>query len=737
MKVQFREGWSSLLLILGMLLAVAWSIEAAQWTDGLSLGQWAVIAGLLYGLLGAKSRLKGWFMHPAAGLISVACAAFLAGSLLPDKLSWDEKLDELRSRYLVWLNKALVGNTNRDNLVFLIECLLALFLISYFAAWFAYRRHETWPVILPAGAVLVLNIYNAQGSHNVYLFIYLLCALLYAVRAHLTAQEGWWQRARIGYNRLVGLDFLRDGAIFSIVVILFAQALPAAATNGQVEEAVRSLEGPWQGMREKWGQLFATLNYKPEPSGAGFFGANLQLGGALHLNSTTMMEARASTSNVHYWEAVVYDKYTGRGWENTDSVSAALRASDSRLSNSGFALREVVTQTFKVFYPTSQLFGVPQPIAWSRPIVALLNRDPNTDNGAPLTASMANSAVPTRANDEYTVLSLVSKADIKSLRKANWPYPSWVTDRYLQVPAMPARVKTLAERITRDSANNFDKASALERYLREQITYNEFIQPPPPDRDVVDYLLFTSRQGYCTYYASPMAVMLRLLGIPARVASGYALGEYDSENDVYSIRESDSHTWVEVFFPTYGWIQFEPTASKPPLERIEGANTSDDSASGSDVAGGNVPNPRDRDFLAEFDLQDDSSSGLFPLSGLEGAFTGMGYLGLLGLAALVVGLVAAAVGWQRHIASMTVLEAEYEGLQRYARWAGVPPKASYTPYEFAERLAAQIPLAARLIVRLADLYVRSLFTRDGLSKEEEREAKSLWPDVRFSFFKHY
>lgn len=742
MKLQFREGWSSLLLILGMLLAVAWSLDAAQWTDGLGLLQWAVIIGLLWGLAGARSIFPGWFMHASAVIQGVFWTAVLAGSLLPAKLSGYEKVEELRLRYWSWLGRAMSGNTNTDNLIFLMECLLVVFFISYAAAWFAYRRHSTWQVIMPAGVVLVLNIYNAQGSHSVFLFLYLLCALLFAVRMHLSTQETWWQKARIGYNRMVALDFLRDGAIFSVLVILLAQAVPAAAANSQVAEAIQRLDAPWQGVREKWGTLFATLNYKPEPTGAGFFGSALTLGGALHLNNTPMMEGRME--GARYWEAVTYDKYNGKGWENTDTVSLAVHAPDARLANIPFALREPVTQTIKVFYPTSQLFGAPMPVAWNKPIVAQLNRDPNASTGdaapasiAPVMISMAYSGIPTRANDEYTVLSLVSKADKVSLRKAATTYPDWVAARYLPVPAsVPARVKILADRVLKqaNAENNFDKADALESYLR-QFTYNEFIQAPPPERDVVDYFLFTSRQGYCNYYASSMAVMLRLEGIPARVVSGYARGEYSSETGVYKIRESDSHTWVEAFFPSYGWIQFEPTASQPTLDRIEGSDQPADTTNATDGdPSGRIPSGRNKDDMLD-ELSGGAGSGgvSFPVAGLQESLAGIGYLTIFAVLAGVVAMAAVAIGWQRHVASLTVLESEYEGMQRYARWMGATPRAAQTPHEFAEHLALRIPESASNIFRLADLYVRSLFTRDGLSKAEEREARGLWPQIRKNF----
>jgi transglutaminase-like putative cysteine protease len=86
----------------------------------------------------------------------------------------------------------------------------------------------------------------------------------------------------------------------------------------------------------------------------------------------------------------------------------------------------------------------------------------------------------------------------------------------------------------------------------------------------VDYFLFESREGYCTYYASAMVVLLRLNGIPARIAAGFAQGDYDPTLGAYRVSESDAHSWVEAYFPPYGWVEFEPTASIQPILREEG-----------------------------------------------------------------------------------------------------------------------------------------------------------------------
>jgi hypothetical protein len=110
---------------------------------------------------------------------------------------------------------------------------------------------------------------------------------------------------------------------------------------------------------------------------------------------------------------------------------------------------------------------------------------------------------------------------------------------------------------------------------------------------------------------------------------------------------------------------------------------------------------------------------------------------MLGVLVGVFAAILAAVSWQRHVASLTPLEAEYEGMQRYARWLGMAPHAGQTPLEFGTALAARIPMAATQILRLSELYVRSLFARDGVKKDDEREAKAMWPEVRRSFVKRF
>jgi hypothetical protein len=138
-----------------------------------------------------------------------------------------------------------------------------------------------------------------------------------------------------------------------------------------------------------------------------------------------------------------------------------------------------------------------------------------------------------------------------------------VTKRYLSLPGeLPGRVKELAIQLTASEPTAYDRAKAIERYLRG-FPYTLDIPHPPLDQDLVDYFLFDLRKGYCDYYASAMVVLARVAGIPTRIVTGYANGVYNLNSKRFMVTEADAHTWVEVYFPNIGWVHFEPTAARP------------------------------------------------------------------------------------------------------------------------------------------------------------------------------
>jgi hypothetical protein len=301
----------------------------------------------------------------------------------------------------------------------------------------------------------------------------------------------------------------------------------------------------------------------------------------------------------------------------------------------------------------------------------------------------------------------MSLADEYSLRTSSVEYPDWVTEEYLQVPDnITQRTKDLAAKITLGIDNPYDKARAIETYLRENITYEQSIQPVPAGREAVDYFLFDSRQGYCTYYAGAMVMMLRSQGIPARLAAGFAQGDYDTELQAYRVSESDAHAWVEVFFPGYGWIEFEPTSAQAPITRaavpapsLDGPLTEELSPNQIDPDLGEIPNIERPD--------PGSASNLTLWQRIQRIKIPVGVW--WGLAFLVVAAGAAVGAWfwieERGLRNLTGVSKSYARLNVYAPLLGLRLPDSATPSERAHTLGSAIPEGEKQVKRIASLYI--------------------------------
>jgi hypothetical protein len=332
---------------------------------------------------------------------------------------------------------------------------------------------------------------------------------------------------------------------------------------------------------------------------------------------------------------------------------------------------------------------------------------------------------------------MVSDATDDELRADNTDYATWLKDRYLKVPVkVPTQVAALARKIVADAGAEtpFDKAKAIETYLRANYTYNTDITPPNNDEDRIYWFLFEGKEGYCEYYAGAMVVMLRDLGIPTRLAGGYAPGTYDPQTGQYTIRESSAHAWPEVYFPTYGWVAFEPTPSQavishdvplaqptamPTVVPTEGPQASATPNDGHAII--NQPPPTAG-----------STTGGFSVPG-----GGWGW-GVLGFAALGAGLFfflpASPFKKRRARANAGFY---YKGMLFWARLLRAGPAPHQTPYEFSEALARDVPGTSPYARTIARAYVREQFGRDPLDSDERRNVSTAYRGLRTRLARHW
>jgi transglutaminase-like putative cysteine protease len=125
------------------------------------------------------------------------------------------------------------------------------------------------------------------------------------------------------------------------------------------------------------------------------------------------------------------------------------------------------------------------------------------------------------------------------------------------------RIQRLATSLTAGAASSYDAVKAVERHLQTEYRYSERV--PSADLPLADFL-FRERAGYCQQFSGAMALMLRMAGIPARVAAGFSPGSFNRDTREYRVRDLDAHSWVEVYFTGIGWVPFDPTPSAAPAE---------------------------------------------------------------------------------------------------------------------------------------------------------------------------
>jgi len=412
-----------------------------------------------------------------------------------------------------------------------------------------------------------------------------------------------------------------------------------------------------------------------------------------------------------------------------------------------YLARRTVQQRFELAIRASRLvYAAPQPVSFaSLPIsYDVVYTIPGSEDFVSVETVRARDTLS--SGDSYNATSAMSVADEASLREAGTNYPAWVTERYLALPeTITQRTRDLARTIAAPYNTPYDQARALELWLRANITYNQAVAPVPAGQEPVDYVLFESKEGYCNYYSGSMVVMLRSLGIPARVAAGFAQGTRDSNLGAFRVAESDAHSWVEAYFPGYGWIEFEPTASIDPIVRPSassaGLGFSADPRSQSPDGGPDDPNQQSPDAgLDSTDIPTDVPTTLLQ------AIQNFRIPPIVWwLFVLVLLIMAGAVGiWffleQRGMGNLTDISRSYARLNLFAPLVGLPLEDSATPKERASKLGWGLPQGEAHIDRITALYVDEQYARPRELEELEADrdnsvARDEWKLLRPTMIK--
>jgi hypothetical protein len=252
----------------------------------------------------------------------------------------------------------------------------------------------------------------------------------------------------------------------------------------------------------------------------------------------------------------------------------------------------------------------------------------------------------------------------------------------------------------------YDKAVALESYFHDNYTYDVHISLPPGEEGV-SWLLFRSQhRAFCNYFATAMAIMARELGIPARVVSGYTSGKFDSKQNEWVIRGSDAHSWVQIYFAGYGWVNFEPSP------RFQSFTRPIASSQGSPGIIPNGPGGSQRDKnnnhlkLPELPSSVNTNTAVTAAQQQAQLRQDVG-LALAGLILLILsGAIFFGIWWRRLYHGYGLPAQIYGRVCTLAKWAGLSIRPSQTPFEYMHTLEEATPDEAVTLERLGDIYVR-------------------------------
>jgi transglutaminase-like putative cysteine protease len=635
-------------------------------------------------------------------------ARFLADAPYP------QQVDALLDRIGRWVAAALTGGASTDNLLFSFSMALLAWLLGYVGAWGAFRLLNPWLAVLPTAAALLLNLSYAPPDLLPILYLYLVAAFLLLMSANTLRHVADWRINAVAQGLNQGAGFAVAGAALGMAIVFVAWNLPTGQVSRAVSGAWENVSGPWQDAQSTFDRLFASLN-PASPSVRGLTAQqSLAPRGSFELGDTPVY--RVVGKQPAYWRAATYDRYTGQLMTSTN-VTQARRDRRQPLADTMDAGdgRRFTEYTFFVLAPATSVLHAPDvPLTVSAPSAYDYRADP-------LDFAFLRPTVSINQGQQYSVLSAVSTASISELRRAGTIYPQW-TRSYLQLPeGFPNAVRDEAWRVVGPADTAYDAAARIEDYLRT-LPYKTRVAVPPPGADWVSFMLFQSREGYCDYFATAMTVMLRSIGIPARVATGYVTGEWDAASQSYTVNENHAHTWTEVYFPGYGWITFEPSANRALPPRMENplvAETPEEQQRLLESEG--APS----DFLDEEDLEDEGGFVTLPdATGSNGPPIGLILLGVL----LVMTAGAFALGpgrWMRQLGRVPAFARPYAQTVRVATWLGLGPQASQTPYEYTRDLARAVPEAAEALQTVGSAYVEGVYgnrTPDVSGMERLRDA---------------
>lgn len=711
-----------------LMVVVSWAVLAAGWV--VQGGGGAVVVAL------AATAEAALLAHArVARIVTVLLAPLLAlAAIVPTTLGampydGDGTLGHTAARYA----GALFGGLNSgSDWAFTVGLCAVLWLTGYWLGWMALRERQGVLAVLPLYAILATNVLNARNPNAVALPEAIAVALSLVVIAgtNWEAIQARWSGAAVLSLPGTRTRFAATVAV-AVAVLTAAAVFIPAATSGDI--SARFFPGAQPGTHGSGGAGAATIE----------FSTGTVPGGALVSHPVQVLTYSVDTAQPVYLSVVNDTQFVAGNWypaEGGDLTApgvsfggvpvgaGALPRDLSASGGAGVVAAATVHATLTVQPGATgstsfQVFaGEPTGVDHGGTAFGMIS---GAHRGQLLTVDNVQLSA---GSTQLHTTALISTATEDQLRAAGSAYPPFVQAYvHLQDDSahQAATIASLASAWTAGTTNAYDAATAIESHLRDPQYFQYTLTPPasPPGMWPVVNFLTQSHRGYCQYFASAMGAMLRSLGIPARLVSGYGPGTA-AANARPGTREnvvttSDAHTWVEAFFPGYGWIPFEPTP--PSAQGVYTPFLRGSAAVNGGPATGATETPAPASSKPGFQDQE-------PAGGSAGS-AGTGLPAVVVFALVVAALALLVAVWALFMYLPRSPRGAWWRLEMLGAMRGMRRRSGETHRQYAERVATSAPRAAEQLHELAAVLARSEFSPAGIDRSRRARALALWHQI--------
>lgn len=578
----------------------------------------------------------------------------------------------LGSRLFTWTENIFQGSPLYDPVAIAFLWGFLIWIIAIWTMWLVFRHQKPilgiTPALILASTTLV---YTDKSPYNLIPILGVIIGLV--ILMNYDHREKAWREDNLEIATTIRGKMVQLTLLLAVVLMSLAAAFPSISVEN-ITDAINRLsrnsiddEDLARSLGLDPPRVTANINVFDNQKWGGLpnlhlVGSNPELSDQVVMVieveelSPVEVEEEETGERIYYWRGLTYDRYVGRGWVSRSVIEVSFQPGDKTLASWPDSY-QVIRQKVEILEDNRRLLfsaGIPLSADQEFQVAWRLKGTDQVD------FDMFGASIE---RDTYWVDSLQPRGGEVELRGAGQDYPTWIREMYIPLPdTVPERVIALARDLTVNEPTPYDRAVAIETYLRK-IPYSLELPPPPTDEDLADYFLFGAQKGYCDYYATTMVVLARAAGIPARFVTGYIGGFYDQDHGVYLVTADLAHSWVEIYFPDYGWIIFEPTGGRPAIDRPD------------------ISAPKfSWDYPASYDPLAPKGektpinwSTLIPLSILIVIFLGV-------VVFLLADVILARIQIKRQLPVI------YKRIYRIARWMGVHPQPGDTPYDFIQEL---------------------------------------------------